>query len=68
MLYEYQVLASLAGVNQKKNMFEFSQKASLYNYSNVVVDGVKIIILLLLETDNRLHNISNIYRFVLTKL
>ena len=46
MLYEYQMLASLAGVNQKKkNMFEFSQKASLYNYSNVVGDGVKIVIL-----------------------
>ena len=45
MLYGYQVLASLAGVNQKKKMLEFSQKASLYNFSNVVVYGVKIIIL-----------------------
>lgn len=34
------MLASLARVNQKKKMFEFSHKASSYNYSNVV-DGVK---------------------------
>ena len=35
----------MTGLIRKKNMFEFSQKASLYNYSNVVVGGVKIIIL-----------------------